>query len=288
MKYLSVTFFISSNNEVKQSCRDVLTYLLGDAGFESFEDTGEGVVGYIQIDKFDQKATDAVISSFPIQDASIKYLTKKVEDTDWNKAWEHEGFEPITVADKVTVFDARHPLPQSTPPTAVMVGIKTEMAFGTGTHQTTRMMLEALTETNLHHQRILDCGCGTGILALVASKLGATEVTAYDIDEWSVKNTELNAENNDVKNIKVLLGDAAILKQISDTFDIIMANINRNILLADLPAFVSKATPGTKIYLSGFYISDVTLIEEKAATLHLRRYGMKTIDQWAMLMFESE
>jgi ribosomal protein L11 methyltransferase len=288
MKYLSVTFFISSNNEVKQSCRDVLTYLLGDAGFESFEDTGEGVVGYIQIDKFDQKATDAVISSFPIQDASIKYLTKKVEDTDWNKAWEHEGFEPITVADKVTVFDARHPLPQSTPPTAVMVGIKTEMAFGTGTHQTTRMMLEALTEANLHHQRILDCGCGTGILALVASKLGAAEVTAYDIDEWSVKNTELNAENNDVKNIKVLLGDATVLKQISSTFDIIMANINRNILLADLPAFVSKATPGTKIFLSGFYISDVNLIEEKAATVHLRRYGMKTIDQWAMLMFESE
>lgn len=288
MKYLSVTFFISSNNEVKQSCRDVLTYLLGDAGFESFEDTNEGVVGYIQIDKFDQEATDAIIHSFPIQDASIKYLTKKVEDADWNKAWEHEGFEPITVADKVTVFDARHPLQLSTPPTTVMVGIKTEMAFGTGTHQTTRMMLEALTENNLHHQRILDCGCGTGILSLVASKLGAAEVTAYDIDEWSVKNTELNAENNDVKNIKVFLGDAAVLKQISGTFDIIMANINRNILLADLPAFVSKAMPGTKIFLSGFYISDVTLIEEKAATLHLRRYGMKNIDQWAMLMFESE
>lgn len=283
MKYISATFFLSCSDGMIQVCHDVLSSLLAAAGFEAFEENDEGLKGYAQAELFDRNATDNIIKSFPIENVMISYEVKNVADTDWNKAWEQDGFEPITVADKVAVFDARRPMPDDLSDGMIKIGIKTEMAFGTGTHQTTRMMIKALTETDLSGMRILDCGCGTGILGIAASKLGADSVEAYDIDEWSVKNTELNARNNGVENLKVHLGDADVLKQIGGTFNIILANINRNIIINDLPTFVSKAKTDTIFFLSGFFRDDIPVIEAETTKLNLEKRGSDSCGKWAFL-----
>ena len=167
-----------------------------------------------------------------------------------------------------------------------------KLAFGTGTHETTQMIVSTLlsmAESNggtLSDKCVLDCGCGTGILGIAASKLGAKEVVGYDIDEWSVRNTMHNAEINGVKNIKALLGDASVIKTIDGTFDIVLANINRNILLNDMEAMRSKMASGTTFIISGFYEEDIPLLVDKASALGLSLKEQKGKGQWRCLVFQ--
>lgn len=277
MKYYEVKFSVKPLNS--DAC-DLVAAMAGEAGFETFENTDEGMTGYVQQSLFDQQVLDDVLQSFPISDVSISYTIGEAEDRDWNEQWEQEGFEPITVDNRLVIHDGRH-LPDAHYPIAVE--IDAHLAFGTGTHETTQMICGTLLDTDLTDKRILDCGCGTGILGITAMKLGALECIGYDIDEWSVDNTRHNAVINNV-DVTPLLGDASILNKVEGVFDIVVANINRNILLQDMPAFRQKMATGAKLILSGFYTEDIPLLTEKAATLGLSITAQREAHGWACIV----
>ena len=277
MKYYEVKFSVKPLNS--DAC-DLVAAMAGEAGFETFENTDEGMTGYVQQSLFDQQVLDDVLQSFPMPDVSISYTIGEAEDRDWNEQWEQEGFEPITVDNRLVIHDGRH-LPNAHYPIAVE--IDAHLAFGTGTHETTQMICGTLLDTDLTDKRILDCGCGTGILGITAMKLGAQECIGYDIDEWSVDNTRHNAVINNV-DVTPLLGDASILNKVEGVFDIVVANINRNILLQDMPAFRQKMATGAKLILSGFYTEDIPLLTEKAATLGLSITAQREAHGWACIV----
>jgi ribosomal protein L11 methyltransferase len=167
-----------------------------------------------------------------------------------------------------------------------MIEIDAHLAFGTGTHETTRMICATLLGTPLKGKRVLDCGCGTGILGICALKLGAAQCTAYDIDEWSVDNTRHNSIINQVDSLlTVMHGDASLLDSQQVSFDLVMANINRNILLQDMSRFVSVMAPGSTLLLSGFYEEDCEMLTHAAQACGLTLKGKKQDDAWAMLIF---
>lgn len=285
MKYLVAEFKIECQDGMIQIARDLLTDALGEAGFETFEDTEEGINGYVQESLFDENAMNDVISNFMLPDVTINANIQEAEYKNWNEEWEEAGFERININDSITIYDARHDDGNGIA-SGISIGIETKQAFGTGTHETTRMIVSTLLNIELKGKRVLDCGCGTGILGIAASKLGASEVVGYDIDEWSSENAIHNAELNGVGNMKVMLGDASVLKSVEGKFDVVLANINRNILLADMPAFVSVMADDSLLILSGFYASDVDLLIEKASSLGLSKIDSKSDSEWTCLVLK--
>lgn len=285
MKYLVAEFKIECQDGMIQIARDLLTDALGEAGFETFEDTEEGINGYVQESLFDENAMNDVISNFMLPDVTINANIQEAEYKNWNEEWEEAGFERININDSITIYDARHDDGNGIA-SGISIGIETKQAFGTGTHETTRMIVSTLLNIDLKGKRVLDCGCGTGILGIAASKLGASEVVGYDIDEWSSDNAIHNAELNGVGNMKVMLGDASVLKSVEGKFDVVLANINRNILLADMPAFVSVMADDSVLILSGFYASDVDLLIEKASSLGLSKIDSKSDSEWTCLVLK--
>lgn len=285
MKYLVAEFKIECQDGMIQIARDLLTDALGEAGFETFEDTEEGIKGYVQESLFDENAMNDVISNFMLPDVTINANIQEAEYRNWNEEWEEAGFERININDRITIYDARHDDGNGLA-SGISIGIETKQAFGTGTHETTRMIVSTLLNIDLKGKRVLDCGCGTGILGIAASKLGASEVVGYDIDEWSSENAIHNAELNGVGNMKVMLGDASVLKSVEGKFDVVLANINRNILLADMPAFVSVMADDSLLILSGFYASDVDLLIEKASSLGLSKIDSKSDSEWTCLVLK--
>ena len=285
MKYLVAEFKIECQDGMIQIARDLLTDALGEAGFETFEDTEDGIKGYVQESLFDENAMNDVISNFMLPDVSISANIQEAEYKNWNEEWEEAGFERININDSITIYDARHDDGNGIA-SGISIGIETKQAFGTGTNETTRMIVSTLLNIDLKGKRVLDCGCGTGILGIAASKLGASEVVGYDIDEWSSENAIHNAELNGVGNMKVMLGDASVLKSVEGKFDVVLANINRNILLADMPAFVSVMADESLLILSGFYASDVDLLTEKASSLGLSKIDSKSDSEWTCLVLK--
>ena len=285
MKYYKVNFTLSPLNS--DAC-DLLAALAGEAGFETFEETEEGLTGYVQQQLFDPSQLDELLQSFPFPDVTVSYKVGEAEDRDWNEQWEQEGFDPIVVDNRLVIHDGRH-LPEqlSTVNYQLSIEIDARLAFGTGTHETTRMVCSTLLTLPLDGKRVLDCGCGTGILGIVAMKLGASACTAYDIDEWSVDNTRHNAVINQV-DITPLLGDATILNKVEGYFDLVTANINRNILLNDLPTFRSKMAEGAYLILSGFYTADIPLLLDKAEECGLRMVSQLEENGWASLLLATK
>ena len=287
MKYYAIKFNIQTSDELMQIAKDLLTDCSAEAGCESFEETDNGIIAYAQQEVWDKEEMDSQIESFPLDDTKITYTIEEAEDKDWNQCWEDEGFDPITVDNKIVIYDAKHTtldeLCSFTDKAPIAIAIDAKLAFGTGTHQTTRMIVSTLIHSDIEGKRVLDCGCGTGILGITASKLGAQEVVGYDIDEWSVENTRHNAEINKVENMDVLHGDSTVLNHISGVFDIVLANINRNILLQDMHQFRDVMAGNSKLILSGFYEEDVPLLLEKAKELGLEEYGRKTDTNWCCL-----
>ena len=285
MKYYEVNFNIAAPEELMQDARDILSALAGEAGFETFEDTDEGVKGYVQQTLFNEEMLKTLMDDFPLPSCSVSFTKQEAEDKDWNEQWEQQGFEPIVVNDTLVIHDGRH-LPSDIRP-QTSIEIDAHLAFGTGTHETTRMMVSQLMSLSLDGKRILDCGTGTGILGIAALKLGASKAVGYDIDEWSADNARHNAVINRVDDrFTSLLGDASILKEVEGTFDVVLANINRNILLADMEAFAKKMAPHSTLLLSGFYQQDIPMLEEKATSLGLTKKAQKHDGDWACLMFE--
>ena len=290
MKYLVATFKIETADDLKQAARELLADSAAEAGFESFEDTEEGLEGYVQKELFDRELLDQAIADFPLEGTQITYEVKDAEDKDWNQEWEDQGFAPIYVGDQVVIYDAKHPelYPDtSNRPDIIEIGIEAKLAFGTGNHETTRMIINQLLQMPIKTKRILDCGTGTGILALTASKLGAKECVGYDIDEWSVENAKHNAVLNGVDNMEVLFGNSQVINHISGMFDIVLANINRNILLADMRTFRSVMNTGASLILSGFYEEDIPVLLEKAEELGLHETARHTDNNWACLVLEA-
>lgn len=259
MKYLCVRFELACDSTVLEASRDLLCSLAGDVGFDSFEENGSSVAGYVPKDVFDKEALDAALEDFPIEGVGISYEVEEVANEDWNAAWEEAGFEPIDVDGKVLIFDARKPIPSHpvAPTPSCMVGIAPRMSFGSGTHETTHMVVSVLAGMDLKGKRVLDCGCGTGILAITAMKLGAKEAVGYDIDEWCVENAHENAELNRVSDFHVFHGDSSVLSHVSGIFDIVVANINRNIILQDMEKWREVMTADGTMVLSGFYEDDI-------------------------------
>ena len=316
MKYFEVEFTILP---FSTDAADLLAAIAGEAGFETFEETSTGLMGYIQQDLLDVSTLQTSLNDFPFEGISISYDIRPAEDRDWNEQWEQEGFEPIVVEGDswseecgvwseecpvIVIHDGRH-LPETMPTGAIPIEIDAKLAFGTGTHETTRMICSELISFHIPHStfhnqepsfhiphstfhkiRVLDCGTGTGILSICALKLGAAEAIGYDIDEWSVDNARHNAVINQVDDrFTSLLGDASILNKVEGNFNLVLANINRNILLADMESFRGKMAPGASLILSGFYTEDCEMLIEKAKTLGLKLTKQKEDQNWACLVF---
>jgi len=282
MKYYEVEFAITPSSS--DAC-DLLAALAGEAGFETFEETETGLKGYVQQTLFDEATLKEAIDDFPFEGVSISYTVSEAEDRDWNEQWEQEGFDPIIVerGRTLAIHDGRH-LPESN--YDISIEIDAKMAFGTGTHETTRMVCEMMLNISDDFPRVLDCGTGTGILSICALKLGAQEAIGYDIDEWSADNARHNAVINRVDDrFTSLLGDASILNKVEGTFNLVLANINRNILLADMPQMRQKMAQGARLILSGFYTADIPLLTEKATELGLTLESQKEDNDWACLTF---
>ncbi len=279
MKYLELTFHITPYNE---AAADVLTALLADVGCDTFLPSDTGLTAYILQDAYDEVAirdavssTLATFSPAAVPEASasglsITFTAAPAPDENWNATWEAEHhFEPITLPD------------------GQLLQIIPRQAFGSGEHATTRLMLGLLSDlAPLADTTVIDAGCGTGILGIAALKLGAAHVFAYDIDEWSVRNAQDNYALNGCE-AEIVLGDASCLAAAPQA-DILLANINRNILLTDLPAFVSRLKPAGHLLLSGFYEADIPVLTDAATSLGLTLCDTRSDGDWRALHFISE
>lgn len=288
MKYFVANFKIECEAELMQPARELLSAAACEAGFEAFEDTDDGLLGYVQRPMYDKEALDAAIADYMPEGAAVSYAVEEVPDQNWNQGWEDEGFEPIGVSDNLVIYDAKHTDREmfAGDDGVMRIFIEARNAFGTGTHQTTRMILRRLLTMDVQGKSVLDCGCGTGILGITASRLGANPVLGYDIDEWSADNAQHNAALNGVENMSVMLGDASVLNNVAECFDVVIANINRNILIADMSAFRAHMKEGAQLILSGFYEADVPMIEAAAKEHGLSLCDVVTDEEWACVLFK--
>ena len=278
MKYFEVTFTTTPCNE---TVNDVVSALAGEIGFESFVEWENGVQAYVQQSLFDEEALKEMVANFPLPDTQITYTIQEAEDKDWNEEWEKNFFQPIVIGDRCCIHSTFH---KDTPQTEYEILINPQMAFGTGHHETTSSIINELLDAELEGKSVLDMGCGTSILAILASMRGANPVTAIDIDDWCVNNSRDNIELNEISNITVELGDANLLKG-KDPFDVIIANINRNILLADMAQYAACMHAGSELYMSGFYVQDIPAIQEKAESLGMEFIHHREKNNWAAVKF---
>ena len=291
MKYLKVIFAISNcdgtkiyDNVLMQASKDLLCQFAGTAGFESFEEDDDNITGYVQKQLFDKEVLENVLSTFPLENITITYKIEEAEDKNWNETWEEKGFKPIVVNNKCVIHDTMHN--NTGNGNLIDITIDAKQAFGTGGHETTYMIVSELLDNDINGLQVLDCGCGTGILSIVSAKLGAKNVTGYDIDEWSTENTKHNCIINGITNVSILHGNANVINTLETEFDIVLANINRNILLNDMPQFKHAMRDGAKLILSGFYEKDAEMLINKAEELKLKLDKKKTKNDWCMLMFK--
>lgn len=278
MKYYEVIFETSPNTEI---VKDVLSGVVADIGFESFVYNDNGMTAYIQQKTFSKEVLDAVIADFPLENTTIRYEVKESEDKDWNKVWEDNFFTPIVIGDRCVIHSTFH---KDVPSAEYDIVINPQMAFGTGHHETTSLILEELLNADLTGKSVLDMGCGTSILAILASMRGASKLLAVDIDNWCVENSKDNLALNHITNVEVEEGDASLLKD-RGPFDVVIANINRNILTADMHAYVERMNPGAVIYMSGFYVDDIPVIRAEAERNGLEFVHHNEKNRWADVMF---
>lgn len=278
MKYFEFTF---RTQPCTETVNDVLAAILGEVGFESFVECEGGLTAYIQQTLCDENAIKIAITEFPLPDTDITYTYTEAEDKDWNEEWEKNFFQPIVIDNRCVIHSTFH---KDYPKAEYDIVINPQMAFGTGHHETTSSILGELLEADLKGKSVLDMGCGTSILAILASMRGAGKVTAIDIDDWCVNNSRDNIALNGISNITVELGDASLLNG-REPFDVVIANINRNILLQDMPAYAACMKKGSELYISGFYTEDIPVLREKAESLGMEYVHHREKHNWAAVKF---
>jgi ribosomal protein L11 methyltransferase len=273
MNYTEVNFII---NPYSQQDAEILTALLADLGFDSFSDSPEGVLAYIPTKLFSQVDLKSFVKKLPIQ-SKVSFSSLSIEDQNWNKQWE-SNFEPITVENFCRV---RAPFHQPEKGYKLEITIEPKMAFGTGHHETTWLMIRELFNIDVQNKRVLDMGCGTGILAIVAEKLGAAKITAIDNDTWAFENAQENVLKNNCKRIKVLHGDATLLG--NENYDVILANINLNILLNDIRVYINSLSKGGLLVMSGILTNDIPALGEAAERIGFEVLAKHNRNNWMLL-----
>lgn len=282
MLYIEVTFTLTPWSETAQ---DILTALAGDIGFESFVEEDNLLKAYIQQKFYDEEAINGIIADFPLPDITIAYTAQEQEDKDWNEEWEKNFFQPIVIGNRCVIHSTFH---KEIPQMEYDILINPQMSFGTGHHETTNLIVSRLLETELEGKSVLDMGCGTSILAILAAKRGASPITAIDIDDWCVSNSADNIRLNNIDCINVRLGDADVLRTERPAFDLIIANINRNILTTDMDAYALCMNPGSRIFLSGFYVDDIPVIQQSLMANGLSFVEHHENNRWAMVVAEKK
>ena len=268
--------------EVKFTCteefKEILIAELYNLGFNSMMETEVGIEAYVLIPDYNQKTLDEIVDKY--KEAAISYITSEFENKNWNEEWE-KNYDPIVVEDKCLVRATFHKSFGNYPYEII---ITPKMSFGTGHHSTTYLMLKHQMGINHEEKRVLDAGCGTAILAVMAEKLGASEVIAYDIDDWSIENAPENVALNDCKNIEVFGGTIRTVP-LKGQFDIILANINKNVLLDELGEYSRYLEFGGYVILSGFYVHDNDDLVARADEFDLQLVGHNKKNDWSSLIF---
>ena len=260
--------------------REIVMALLAAAGFDSFQETDKGCDAYIPSGEMTQAQMDTLLADFQLPDIHISYTAGQLEQRDWNEQWEQECFQPIVVPGLCAIHRPEQQVEQQ----PYDIKVNPRMAFGSGTHETTAQLVELLLTADLHDKTCLDMGCGTGILAICMAKAGAAQVTAIDIDEFSVENTRENLCLNHIANAEVLHGDASA---ISGNFDLIVANIHRNIIIADAPTYAQHLKPDGTLMVSGFFKEDLPLVTRHLEQCGLTFFSEKTRNGWAVAVFHA-
>ncbi len=277
MNYYEIKISVSPNTEIN---RDVLAAILGEEGFESFNETESGLNAYIQEKLYSKEKTEILLNDFPLEDVRISFSDEWIETKDWNEEWEKNFFQPIIIDDQCVIHSSFH---QDIPPLTYDIVIDPKMAFGTGHHETTSLMVSFLLDKELTGRSFLDMGCGTAVLAILARMKGAMPVVAIDIDEWAYRNSLENIQLNHTPDVRVLLGGSELLGE--EHFDVIFANINRNILLADIRRYASCMKSGSELYMSGFYKEDLDSIRQECEKHQLQFIGHKEKNNWMAVHF---
>lgn len=273
--YTEVRIDMSPCNE---TMTDVMAALLCEHGYESFVPDESGMTAYIKLEDFDKKVLDEVTAELPF-DTSVTVKCETVEGRDWNQEWEKNYFKPITVDGKCVIHSSFHTDIPSMPYDIV---IDPKMAFGTGHHQTTTLIIRRLLELPLEGRSVIDMGTGTGILAILAAMRGAGPVTAIEIDEFAHVNAVENVSLNRHPEINVVLGDASALAGV-EPVDLFLANINRNIIVGDLQVYPSRLKEGGTMLLSGFYEDDIAIVLDEARKHGLEYVGHTVLERWSCL-----
>jgi ribosomal protein L11 methyltransferase len=270
--------YLELNINVDADFAEIFMAELGEIGFESFVETDEGLLAYVQEEFFEEMAVKNLMEDYA-ERTPISYSIKKIERQNWNEEWER-NFQPIEIGSEIYVRADFH---EPKPDFKYEIIITPKMSFGTGHHETTSMVMEH--QLNIDHQnkKVLDVGTGTGILAILASKLGASHVSAFDIDDWSVENTIENVGLNNTPNVSVRLG--TIEDEPHDLYEIVLANINRNILLQQIPTYATFMADGASLVVSGFYEKDIADIQAVAESTGLKKVATLSKNQWASVVF---
>lgn len=274
MNYIEVSITV----EPKTEGSDILIAALSELAFESFTETETGFNAYIKEEEYSEDETKLAIGDYD-DIFKIKFSSKIIPQQNWNKEWE-SSFQPIEVSGKCYI---RAPFHEKKSGFLLDVIIEPKMSFGTGHHDTTQLMIQITMLLNVKNKSLLDMGCGTGVLAIVASMLGANPIEAIDIDDWSYENTIENLAKNNINNVIVNKGDAQILD--GKIFNTILANINKNVLLKDMEVYKRSLEKGGNLVLSGFFETDIAEIKAKAENLGLKYEEGYTSNQWTALHF---
>jgi len=276
MEYIKLNCRLNPDNEIH---REILMAELGGVGFESFSETEDGVEAFIA----SSQCTEDLLNDhtlFNYHMFSFTYEVEKIPDQNWNEIWEKNYFKPLLINNQCL---NRAPFHKDYPKAKYEIIIEPKMAFGTGNHETTFLMVLEILKSELVGRRVLDLGCGTGILGILASMMGASSITSIDIDEWAYNNTIENAKCNNIFNIEVKLGGVELL--MGEKYDFILANIQRNILLRDMKHYCNALAKRGYLIMSGFYFEDLPAIQEEANNCGLTFIGYEDKNNWIAAKF---
>ena len=282
MRYIELSIKTTPSNE---TITDVLSFHLGGIGYDSFVASENGLEAYIPEKNFLEEGLKEILQSLSIdlpdlfKDVDISYKFNLIEDEDWNKRWEENYFEPLAMGDKCIIRSSFHKVDKEY---EYEIVIDPKMAFGTGHHQTTYLMIQEMLKQDLEGAKVLDIGCGTAVLSILASKMGAESAIAIDFDEWAYVNAKENVVLNKTDNVDVRLGEVDLVT--NEKFDFIFANINRSILLQDIEHYVKTMNDGATLIMSGFYLFDVPDLRLECEKNNLTYKKTEQKDNWCAVL----